>query len=81
MSFWTGWTRAYVLYKLTFAQLIRYYEYGVELERERAMLIAPMFRPIPKQTPKKRKITADISRDETGAEELLRSNAAWVTVQ
>lgn len=79
----TGWTRGYVLHKLTFKQLIRYAEYSVEWQREQARLNAVEMGITLGLLKRKEEETTHVTQEEmpdgdSGVDELLRRNTKWL---
>ncbi|HJJ47622.1 MAG TPA: hypothetical protein O0X39_01325 [Methanocorpusculum sp.] len=80
VSFATGWSREYVLHKLTFAEVIRYAEYAQEWTKEQAIQqaiqIGRLFTP-PKRKPIHHAAAPGTETDlgaNGGADELIRRN-------
>jgi len=80
----TGWSREYVLHKLTFAQLIRYAEYSVEWQKEQAKLnaieIGLALGFLKRKDEEETQPLPSPEEEGDGVDELLRRNAKWLTV-
>lgn len=78
MSFTTGWTREYILDKLTFPALMRYYEYSEEYLADISQMIAVevglVFGVVKKATPQSKDFCDGVNCSDDGVSSLILKN-------